>query len=98
MDHKATAETLNEELKLNLAGKIFFATLAAWLVGKAVNTKLRGSQPEIQAVMNALTASRRFQDELRHPGATVQSVIEKLKIKQMTASEFERILGVKWPL
>ena len=24
--------------------------------------------------------------------------IEKLKIKQMSASEFERVLGVAWPL
>jgi len=97
MDHSEKAEPLKEGY-LNLTGKIFFATLAAWLVGKAVNTKIRGSQQEIQAVMNALTSSRRFQDELRSPGATVQSVIEKLRIKQMSASEFERVLGVKWPL
>lgn len=90
-------ESLNE-LRVNLLGKVFFATLGAWLVGKFVNTKLRGSRDEIEAVGNALAASRRFQDELNRPGATVDSVVQKLGIKHMSASEFERVLGVPWPL
>lgn len=90
-------EPINE-LKVNLLGKVFFATLGAWLVGKYVNTKLRGSQSEIEAVGNALAASRRFQDELNRPGASVESVVQKLGIKHMSASEFERVLGVPWPL
>lgn len=90
-------EPINE-LRVNLLGKVFFATLGAWLVGKYVNTKLRGSQSEIEAVGNVLAASRRFQDELNRPGATVESVVQKLGIKHMSASEFERVLGVPWPL
>jgi hypothetical protein len=90
-------ENINE-LKMNLLGKIFFGTLAAWLVGKAVNTKLRGSREEIDAVSNALMSSRRFQDELDRPGASVDSVVQKLGIKHMSATEFERVLGVPWPL
>jgi hypothetical protein len=90
-------EPLNE-LQVNLLGKVFFATLGAWLVGKFVNTKLRGSQREIEAVANALSASRRFQDELSRPGATVDSVVQKLGVKHMSAAEFERVLGVPWPL
>lgn len=90
-------EAINE-LKVNLLGKIFFATLGAWLVGKFVNTKLRGSREEIEAVANALAASKRFQDEMNRPGATVDSVIQKLGVKHMSASEFERVLGVPWPL
>lgn len=92
-------DTLNEGMfSLSLTGKIFLASLGAWLAGKLVNTKLRGSESEINAVANALAASRRFQDELQKPGASVQSVIDKLRIKQMSASEFERTLGVPWPL
>lgn len=86
------------ELKVNLLGKVFFATLGAWLIGKVVNTKLRGNRDEIEAIGNALASSRRFQDELNRPGATVDSVIQKLGIKHMSASEFERVLGVPWPL
>ena len=90
-------ETINE-LKFNILGKIFFATLGAWLVGKVINTKLRGSRDEVEAVANALSASRRFQDELNRPGATVDSVVQKLGVKHMSAAEFERVLGVPWPL
>lgn len=86
------------ELRLNLLGKIFFVTAAAWLVGKAVNMKIRGSPQEVQAVASALMASRRFQDELNRPGATVESVMQKLNLKHASAREFERILGVPWPL
>lgn len=86
------------ELKMNLVGKIFFASVGAWLVGKLVNTKLRGTREQIDAVANALSASRRFQDELNRPGATVDSVVQKLGVKHMSAAEFERVLGVPWPL
>ncbi len=86
------------ELKLNLLGKIFFASVAAWLVGKTVNMKIRGTPEEVQAVSNAMTASRTFQEELDRPGATVESVMQKLGLKHATAREFERVLGVPWPL
>lgn len=91
-------DNLFEGAYLNLTGKIFLASLAAWAVGKFVNTKLRGYPDEIQAVVNALMSSKVFQNELRKPGATVDSVMEKLRVKQMSASEFKRVLGVDWPL
>lgn len=86
------------ELKLNLLGKIFFASVGAWLIGKAVNLKIRGSSEEVQAVTNAMMASRTFQQELSRSGATVESVMQKLGLKHASAREFERILGVPWPL
>lgn len=98
MESSNSTETLDEGLSLNLTGKIFLASLGAWMVGKYVNTKIRGSRDEVTAVSNALMASKRFQEELRKPGATVQSVMDKLHVKQMSASEFERVFGIKWPL
>lgn len=86
------------ELKLNLLGKIFFSAVGAWLVGRATNLKIRGSKDEIAAVANAMMASRRFQEELSRPGATVESVMQRLDLKHATAKEFERILDVPWPL
>lgn len=91
-------QSLDEGGYLNLTGKLLLASIGAWIVGKIVNTKIRGNKSEIDAVANALLASRKFQEELRAPGASVQSVIDKLRIKQMSAAEFERLLGVKWPL
>jgi hypothetical protein len=98
MESSKHSEALDEGLSLNLTGKIFLASLGAWMVGKYVNTKIRGSRDEVSAVSNALMASKRFQEELRKPGATVQSVMDKLHVKQMSASEFERVFGIKWPL
>lgn len=98
MDNSADPKQLLEGGYLSLTGKIFFASLGAWLVGKLVNMKFRGTRDEVQAVANALTASRRFQDELNRPGASVESVFDKLRIKSMSAAEFERVLGVPWPL
>lgn len=86
------------ELRLNLLGKIFFTAAAAWLIGRAINMKIRGTPDEVQAVANAMMASRRFQEELERSGATVESVMQKLQLKHASAREFERILGVPWPL
>lgn len=91
-------DTLVTELHVNVMGKIFWATLAAALVGKIVSTKIRGSRSQIDAVTNALISSRAFQDELSRPGATVDSVIEKLHIKQMSARDFRSKFGIDWPL
>jgi hypothetical protein len=95
---KEEKDTLQEGAYLSLTGKMLLASLGAWLVGKVVTTKIRGSQDEITAVSNALMSSRKFQEELNRPGATVESVMAKLRVKQMSASEFERVLGVRWPL
>jgi hypothetical protein len=86
------------ELRLNLLGKILFASVGAWLVGKAINLKIRGNPDEIKAVADAMMASRTFQEELGRSGATVDSVMNKLNLKHASAREFERVLGIKWPL
>ena len=86
------------ELHLNLLGKIFFASVAAWLVGRATHVKVRGTEAEVRAVANAMMASRAFQDEINRPGASVESVMQKLGLKRASAQEFERALSVPWPL
>lgn len=89
-------KSLNEGL--NFMGKLFLASLGAWFVGSVTKTKLRGSKEEIVAVANALLSSRKFQEELNRPGASVESVMQKLNVKNMSAREFERIFNVSWPL
>lgn len=83
---------------ISTVGKIFLAGVAAWLVGRASKLKVRGTPDEVDALKNALMASKKFQDELNRPGASVQSVMDKLQLKNITAQEFERTLGVPWPL
>jgi hypothetical protein len=86
------------ELRMNVLGKIFLTSVAAWLVGKAINLKIRGTPEEVNAVAGAMIASRRFQDELNRPGATVDSVMNKLNLKHASVREFEQVLGIKFPL
>lgn len=86
------------ELHLNLLGKLFFASVAAWLVGRLTHIKVRGTPDEVRAVANAMMASRRFQDEMSREGATVDSVMQKLGLKQLAAKNFEMALGVPWPI
>jgi hypothetical protein len=85
-------------MHLNLLGKITLAACGAWLIGKTTNVKLRGTPEQIDAVSRALVSSKRFQEELVRPGATVEEVIERMNVKNMDAKQFEQIFGVKWPL
>jgi hypothetical protein len=111
-DHNKDTKSVNssknvpEELQesyygLSTTGKIFFAAVAAYLagnVGSGAFLKLRGKPDELRAVGDALVASKAFQDELKRPGATIDSVIEKMNVKNMTAARFKQITGRAWPL
>jgi len=83
---------------LNFTGKMLIASLGAWLAGKYVNTKLKGTKEEMRAITEALLSSKRFQEELNKPNATVESIIEKMRSKEMSAATFKRVIGIKWPL
>jgi hypothetical protein len=91
-------ETQSNELQLNMVAKLFFAAVAGWLVGRAVNTKVRGTPAEIDAVAKAMLASKRFQDEMQKPGASVEGVMQQLSMKHASTREFENLLGIPWPL
>ena len=83
--------------KLNLPGKLFMGATAAW-VGYQGN-KLRVKSPEdMKKIAEALKRSKRFNNELNKPGATVDSVMQKLGLLNARGVEFERITGVPWPL
>ena len=95
---KELNEGIFSNYHISTVGKLFLAGVAAWLVGRASNLKVRGTQDEIDVLKNALMASKKFQDELNRPGATVQSVMDRLQLSRITAQEFERKLGIPWPL
>ena len=91
-------EILKEENYPNFTGKLLVTSLAAWMLGKSLNVKVRGNKEEMRVVENALSTSRIFQEELNRPGATVATVNEKLNAKRAAAVEFERVVGVPWVL
>jgi hypothetical protein len=101
-----------QEASLSWAGKIFFAGVAAYLAGIGLQRvagavkaeppkfpfKLRGTPEQIRAVVDAILASKSFQQELKKPGATVQSVIDKMNLRNMTKERFRQITGKNWPI
>lgn len=93
-------ESLNERsyYRLSTTGKLFIAGVAAWLIGQKTRLKIRGSKAEVEKLAAALVASRKFQNELKRPGATAQSVIQKLGLKNATVKDFERMTGIPWPM
>jgi hypothetical protein len=91
-------ETQLSKLHHNMVAKLFFAAVAGWLVGRNVNTNVRGTPAEIDAVANVMLASKRFQDEMQKPDATVDGIMQQLHIKHIFAREFELVFGIPWPL
>ena len=49
-------------LKLGTVGKIFLAGAAAWIAGRASKLMIRGTPQEVDALADALRASRRFNE------------------------------------
>lgn len=101
-----------QELKLSWAGKLFFAGVAGWLGATAVKgfkqgmstppprlpIKIKGTPDQIKAIMDAIYGSKAFQSEISRPNATIESVIEKLKLRDLNKRNFERLTGKAWPI
>lgn len=97
-----------KELKLSWAGKLFFAGAAAYIAGSAMKggghgnvklpIKVRGTPRQMRAVIDAVTSSKEFQREINRSGATIDGVIQKLRIRNMTKQRFYQLTGRSWPL
>lgn len=92
-----TSSSLLEE-EFSFTGKILLGLMGAAFLQGFTGANVRGTPRQINAIVDVMMTSKRFQDELRRPGATVDSVIDKLGLKNASASHFERVLGIKWPL
>jgi hypothetical protein len=91
-------KTLLVEREMTTMSKILLFVVGAWLVGKYFKLKVRGSQRQISTLSSAMLSSKRFQDELKRPGASLDSVMNKLKVKNMDADRFQKTFGIKWPV
>lgn len=110
----AASEKLQEQNGLTWQGKLFFAGLAAHIASlvaaellgdkdgtlkkKKFPYRLKGKPEQIQAIVDIITSSKEFQKELMKKGASVESVMEKLDIQNLTKDKFEKVFGKKWPL
>lgn len=94
-----TEAPLVSYFKLSTVGKLFFASvLSGILLGKKSPFKLRATPVQVKAMTNAILASKAFQEEMKAPGATVESVITKLNLRHLTAADFERLTNRPFPL
>lgn len=84
--------------KLSATGKLFFASLVAYLAGSKSIVKLKATPEQIKAISNAVMASKDFQEEIKKDGATIESVISKMRLKNLAAAEFKATTGKDWPL
>jgi hypothetical protein len=60
--------------------------------------KLRGKPEQIRAVTDAITASKEYQREIKKPGASVESVIQKLNLRNMSKERFRELTGKNFPI
>lgn len=85
-------------LNLSPMGKLFFGSLVAWIIkDAALPFKIKGSPQEMEALAKAVFAAKRFHDELKRPGVTIQDVIDRLNDKNTAAEEFKTVTNMDFP-
>ena len=87
------------DYKLSTLGKLFFASLLTTMTtGQVSPFKISGDPKKIEILTKVVQSTKRFQDELKRPGATVDSIIRLMDMKNMDAKMFQNTFKVKWPL
>ena len=85
-------------MELTSIGKLFFGGLLAWIAKDAkFHFKIKGTPEQLQAMAKAVFASKRFTQELAKPNATIESVLEKLNLKHISAQDFKEMTGRDFP-
>lgn len=85
--------------KMTTVGKLVFASLLVTMTtGRKSPFKLSGDPRRIDVLAKAVQSSKKFQDEIKRPGATVDSVIRAMDMKNIDAKNFKSIFGADWPL
>ena len=90
------------ELRLTWAGKLFFASVATYIVASGIGSKLplkvRGNKQQMQALTDAIMSSKEFQGKIRKPGAKVEDVLRSMNLKNMSKQRFKQITGNDFPV
>lgn len=85
-------------MEMSLASKLFLASAVAWVTGRTTHLKIKGTPEEVDVITAALRSTKDLLDALNDPEITIESVIEKLNVKNACGKEFERMTGTQWPL
>lgn len=85
--------------KLSAAGKLFFASLISWLTtGSKSPVKLKATPEQVEALKKVVVASKEFQEEVNNPMASIESVIDKMRKKNLAVAEFNQVTKRSYPL
>lgn len=85
--------------KLTTVGKLVFASLLTVMsTGQKSPFKISGDPRKIQILAKAVQSSKKFQDEIKRPGATVDSIITAMDMKNIDAKNFKSVFGAEWPI
>lgn len=102
LDLPSVTSSINSTMnnyKMTTLGKLFFASLlTSMATGQKSPFKVTGDQRKLEVLAKAVQSAKKFQDELKRPGATVDSVIRQLDMKNMDVKTFENVFGVRFPL
>ena len=92
-------KTVTSDYKMTTVGKLVFASLLTVMAtGKRSPFKLSGDAKKIEIMAKAVQSSKNFQEEIKRPGATVDSVIRAMDMKNIDAKNFKSVFGADWPL
>ena len=88
-----------QNYKMTTMGKLFFASLlTSMATGQKSPFKVTGDPHKIEILAKAVQSSKRFQEEIKRPGASVDSVMRALDAKHIDARNFKSIFGADFPL
>lgn len=88
----------DKEEKRGLIEQIYIATLSAWILGTSTKTRIRSSKTEAEVISEALKFTHAVTDEVDSPLATISSISKTVEKKKLAASNFEKLVGFRWPL
>lgn len=98
MNNNNRENETTKSVKHVFTSKILLASAMSWLSGQGTNVKFRGSVDETKVFVDVLLATKSFHNAVNQPEITLENLMSKLRTKQEKAFQFERKLGIPWPL
>ena len=85
--------------KMTTLGKLFFASLlSSMATGRKSPFDVSGDKDKIDILMKVVQSTKKFQDEIKNPASTVDSVIRAMDMKNIDARRFQDSFKFPWPL
>lgn len=85
------------DYKLTPTGKLFFGSLISYLKGGKSYLKLKAQPEVIKAIGEILKTSKAYEDEANKGSeANIDTVIQKMREKNLAIAEFTKLTSRPW--